>query len=450
MRELKFIYFNLFTTVKDLKKNIIFILLAVWIGFSASRVYCTYFEKKEYSSSMTISVNTSRNGVAAASQNVSDSIQLANKVSDVISNPTFLRVVAEKTGKPFTSRVYSVQYTDTNFVHVSCTCDDPNKAYEELGIILDNQEQLAEECFPGVIFSIVKNPHMDIIASHKFTDLVLEIEYSVFSGIFATLLIVILSYFRDTVKNESDFEHLLGSEAFGIVYEEKYDKKSDKDYFLFSDHTTSYLFNHSFSQMAIKLESLKRTSDLKSVLITSVFENEGKTTVSSNLACALAAEGNKVALVDIDFKRPTIHKRFKGFSSQENHDLAKYIKGDIDFDKTVQFDKESRVYLYGNKKSYKNSLEYLRSEKFLKFIKVLEEMYDFVIFDSAPCGLVSDSEMISEYVSTVLLVVAQDYTEVDAINDTIDNIGSEKILGCVFNKVGAFKRSIKTKMQSFE
>ena len=58
--------------------------------------------------------------------------------------------------------------------------------------------------------------------------------------------------------------------------------------------------------------------------------------------------------------------------------------------------------------------------------------------------------MISELASAVLLVIAQDYTEVAAISDTIDNIGSEKVLGCVFNKVGMFKRTLKNKMSSLD
>ena len=450
MRELRLIYFNLYTTVNDLKRNIIFILLAIWVGFSGSRVYCTYFEPKAYTSSMVIAINTTSGGATATLQNTARSIALADNVSEVMSSPTLLDIITEKTGKSFSSSVYSEYYRDTNFIRVSCTSKDPKKSYEELLRIWENQNELTEECFPGLTFDLVKSPNISPLNAHRFTDLILEIEYAVLSGAFAILLIVVFSYYRNTIKNETDIENLLGSETFGIVYKEKPSKKNPSPYFMFSGHTTSYLFNHSFSEMAIKLESLKRTGDIRSILVTSVFENEGKTTVSSNLACALAAEGNKVALVDIDFKRPAIHKRFKDVSSSSEHNLVRYIRGDIPLDDVVQHDKESGVYVYANSKSYKNSLEYLRSDAFKNLIATLEDTYDFVILDSAPCGLVSDSEMISGIAFTVLLVIAQDYTEVAAISDTIDNIGSDKILGCVFNKVGMFKQSLKHKMMSLE
>lgn len=450
MRELKLVYFNLYITVKDLKKNIIFILLAIWIGFSASRLYCTYFETKEYTSNMVIAINTTQSITTANLTNVSRSVSLADDVSLVMSSPTLLNVITEKTGKPFNSRVYSEYYRNTNFIRVSCTSGSPKTSYEDLKRIWENQTEITKECFPGVTFDMVKSPTISTLDAHRFSDLVLELEYSALTGFLAVLLIVLFSYFRDTVKNESDFENLIGSEMFGVVYEEKIKKKSESPYLLFSGHTTSYLFNHSFNQMAIKLESIKRTDNIGSILITSVFESEGKTTISTNLACALAAEGNKVAVIDIDFKRPSVYKRFKGISKTSEHNLVRYIRGDIPLEDVVQFDEESGVYVYGNSKSYKNSLEYLRSDKFKQLLGALEDMYDFLIIDSAPCGLVSDSEMISGLASTVLLVVAQDYTEVAAISDTIENLGSEKVLGCVFNKVGMFKRTLKNKSMSID
>lgn len=450
MREIKLIYFNLYTTIKDLKKNIIFILLAIWFGFSASRMYCNYFKTKTYTSEMTISVNYNGYTSTASSSAIKSTIELAERITGMLKDTTLFDIISEKSGTQITSSIFAQQMAGTNFIRVTSFSYNPQTSYTDLLTILNNQEEITRESFSGITFNVVGNPHVVVEQYDNMSDLLLQIEYSVLAGLLTVLIIIVLSYFRNTVKNESDIENMLGVETFGVVYEEPTSKKSKDTYLLSANNTTSYLFNHSFSQMAVKLESLKRTSELSSILITSVFESEGKTTVSTNLACALAAEGNRVAVVDVDFKCPAVYKRFKDVSETDEHDIARYFKCELSIEDVVQYDRESDVYVFCNSKGYNNSLDLMRTDVFKEFISKLEEEYDFVILDSSPCGLVSDSEMISEIASTVLLVIAQDYTEVAAINDTIDNIGEEKILGCVFNKVGEFKRNIKEKLRSFE
>lgn len=447
MREIKLAYFNLYTTVKDIIKNILFIVLAMWIGFSASRLYCTYMKSKTYSSEVIVSVNYYNYTSSAEYSTLKTTVSLASNLTKILNDPTLKNIIVEKSGKPINSVIQAEQIAGTNFIKLTSWARSPKASYVDLMTLLDNQDEVTRETISRLSLNIVKNPSVTVIASTNTSDLIMQIEYALLGGLIAVLIIVVLSYNRDTIKNESDIENLLGLETFGVIYNEPAPKKEKKSkaYHLLPNHTTGYLFNHSFSQMAIKLESLKRTGGVSSVLVTSVFESEGKTTVSTNLACALAADGNKVAIVDTDFKCPSVYERFKGVSTENDHDVARYIKGELSLEDVTQYDKDSGVYVYCNAKVYKNSLERLRTDVFRDFISELEKMYDFVILDTSPSGLVADSEMISRIASTILLVVAQDYTDVNAINDTIDNLGSDRILGCVFNKVGEFKRVLKNK-----
>lgn len=399
---------------------------------------------------MTISVNYNSFTSTATSTTIKSTIDLSEKVADLLRDTIVFDIISEKSGTNITSSVYAQQMPNTNFIRVTSTAYNPQTSYSDLLTVLNNQEEITREAFSGITFSVVGNPHLVVEHFDSTSDLILQLEYSVLAGLLAILIIIVISYFRDTVKNESDIENMVDSEIFGVIYEEKIPKRNKDKYLLSAYSTTSYLFNHSFKKMAVKLESLKRTSNISSILITSVFESEGKTTVSTNLACALAAEGNRVAVVDVDFKCPSVYKRFKSASETNEHDIARYIKCELSFEDVVQYDSESNVYIYCNSKGYKNSFENIRMDIFKQFISKLEDEYDFVILDSSPCGLVADSEMISEIASTVLLVVAQDYTEIAAINEAVENIGEERILGCVFNKVGEFKSKLKDKMLSFD
>ncbi len=447
MREFRLSYFSLYTTWIDIKKNIVFILLAMWIGFSGCRVYCTYFEKNQYQSSMVVAVNIGGYNSRNTTGSLSDSISLANVIFNVFDSETLKKVVQKQTGKPLTSGISVSQMQDTNFVSIVVKAYDPQSSYNDLIAIKNGYKELTDTVLGNVTLSTVKSPAVSFQKANRKRDLILEIEYSIIFGAISLLIIVIMSYFRDTVKNESDIENLLDSELFETVYDEKI-KSKEKIQLSIANRNTSYLFNYSFNKMAIKLESLKRTKNIKSILVTSVFENEGKTTVAANMAMALAQEGCKVLILDSDFKNPSLRKIFANIPDDKKINLVDYIKGKATLDEVIVHDKQSKVDVICNFKSQRKSTEYLRENSFTELLKTLEEMYDFVIIDSPPVGLVSDTEILKEYVTSVMFVIAQDYSEVGAIVDAMDNFDTEKIIGCIFNRVGQFKRQLKDKLQS--
>lgn len=443
MRQIRAENFSLFTTWRDIKKNIVCILLAAFVGFSASRLYATYFEENIYSSSMVLAVNIGGYSSYATYGSLTDTIQIATVVDNVFRSEVIKDVIAEETGHAFNAYIEAQQVENTNFVAVLCKAKDPKSSYQALLDLNAGYQALTKDLFGNVVLTVVKSPTVSYQKANRYEDFIHEIEYSLFAAAAAVIVIVLLSYFRDTVKNESDIETLLDSELFETVYTEKL-KNKDKRPLKISDNNVGYLFNYSFNKMSVKLESLKRTRDTSSILITSVFENEGKTTVSSNLAIALAEDGKKVVLIDSDFKNPSVYKMFPEIDKNTKN-LVEYIKGEATLEEVIAHDKSTKVDIICNLKSQRKSTEYLREESFKDMILQLEGMYDFVIIDSPPVGLVSDTEILKDYVSSVLFVVAQDYTEVGAITDAMENFEEEKILGCVFNRVGQFKRQLKDK-----
>ena len=105
--------------------------------------------------------------------------------------------------------------------------------------------------------------------------------------------------------------------------------------------------------MAIKLEGVQRTKGVKSVVVTSIAENEGKTTVIVNLAIALANMGKKVVLVDSDLKLPAVYKFFRNVELKPENDISSYISGKSDYDTVLLHDHITNVSLVcGNQKHY--------------------------------------------------------------------------------------------------
>ncbi len=442
MREFNTKYINPFTLLSDLLYNWWVILLAAIIGFSGCQVYNSAFVVEKYTSTATIAVNLSGYTDNATVTSLTRTIEIATAFQNVLQSSALVDIVEAKIGDEITGTLTATQKPETNLIDISVTDISPEKAYLTLEAVYENYTILTNSAFNNIIISVVTPPNM---ASKSNTSALFK--DSIIMSFLCTLLcifvILIISYFRDTVKNTTDVEALLDCKLFGTInHINKKNRKVKKKIvgLMMTNPLISYKFSSSFREMAIKLLSLQRTKGIKSTMVTSIAENEGKTTVSVNLALALAETGKKVILVDCDFKLPSVYKFFPDCIVGENQELVDYIKGNTDYKSVIRYDKRANVYLTGGQRQYRNSSEIIGNENFGEFISKLEADFDFVIIDTPPGGIAVDSEIISEKTDSMLLVVRQDFVSVEPINDYISNINHAKLLGCVFNNVSTLKK----------
>ena len=447
MRELKVSLINPFSLVDDLIRNWWVILLSAVIGFSGFQVYNSAFVVEKYTSTTTVAVNLSGYTDSATATSLSRTIEIAEAFQNVLKSSALIDVVEDEIGSKITGTLTAVQKSETNLIDISVTDVSPEKAYKTLKSVYENHHLLTDSAFSNIVISVVTPPSM-ATRSNLMGIIINSCVCAFIMAVLCIIAILTLSYFRDTVKNTSDVEDLLDCKLFGKIDHVNKNSAKLKEKvigLMMNNPLIDYKFSNCFREMAIKLISLKRTKNIKSIMVTSIAENEGKTTVSVNLALALAETGKKVILVDCDFKLPAVYKFFTNTPITDSQELAHYLKGDTDdYATTVRFDKNTSLYLTGGKKQYRNSSEIINSRRFANFVKLLEENYDFVIIDTPPGGITVDSEIASEKVDGLLLVVRQDFTEVEPINDYISNISSDKLLGCVFNNVSTLDFAYKS------
>ena len=171
---------------------------------------------------------------------------------------------------------------------------------------------------------------------------------------------------------------------------------------------------------------------LKSILVTSVNENEGKSTVCANIALTLAENNHKVLLLDADLKKPALYKIL---GKKDAGSFRDFIQG-----KKPKVDERSNVWLMLNKESYKDSAEILASKDFQNLLDGYAKEMDFVIIDTPPLSAVSDGEILANITDASILVVKQDFARVGEINDAIDRLEQSKchLLGVVLNNLKGF------------
>ncbi len=140
----------------------------------------------------------------------------------------------------------------------------------------------------------------------------------------------------------------------------------------------------------------------KSVLVSSPEPGDGKTTLVSNLAIALAQSGKRVLLVDADLRRPTVHKLFR--MSQEIG-LTDVLTGEIEFLNAVRPTTIERLSLLTSGESPANPAELLSSPRMAQLLRDAKHEFDFVFVDAPPLLAVSDPCILARHVDGLVLVV---------------------------------------------
>jgi len=171
-----------------------------------------------------------------------------------------------------------------------------------------------------------------------------------------------------------------------------------------------------------------------SLLVTSTQPAEGKTTIATNLAIALAQVGQRVLLVDADLRSPSLHRLF---GIRENFGLVSYLTGHQDWRTVVRPSGSPGLDLLFCGPIPPNPSELLSSRSMGELIRSAREQYDFVILDSAPMLALADSRILATLVSGVLLVVKNAMIPREQVKQALFGIHSvgANVVGVALNRV---------------
>ncbi len=173
----------------------------------------------------------------------------------------------------------------------------------------------------------------------------------------------------------------------------------------------------------------------KTILVTSPEVADGKTTVVSNLAIAMAQAGQRTLILEADFRRPMQHKIFG--LNHHGKGLSSVLSGAKTLEEAIQPTYVQGLDLLACGPELSNPAETLHSEKFAKLVKLLAKEYDRVIVDSPPVLPVTDAQILASICQITLLVLrAQKSTRRTSrqARDALVRVGA-RVLGVVVNDV---------------
>jgi len=175
----------------------------------------------------------------------------------------------------------------------------------------------------------------------------------------------------------------------------------------------------------------------RSIMVTSAVPGEGKSFVAANLAVNMAQNiEDHVLLMDCDLRRPTIHRMF---GLDRVMGLSEHLSNGNKIPDLLIKTGLGKLSLFPSGTPPHNPSEVLSSAKMAKLLDELKTRYQdrYLIIESPPPMLAPETIAIAKQVDAVILVIKFGSTPMDAVEELIDNLGKEKIIGAVINRFDA-------------
>ena len=431
---------DLISMLKDIGREwITILLLSIAAALFADIWICATYQP-EYKTSTTFVV-TAKGMNSNIYQNLSSTKDLAQQFTEILGSNVLKKKVAQDIGVNSLDVETSVDLVpETNLITLSVKAKTAAESYRVLRSVMENYNTVSDYAIKNVIIETIQQPSVAMSPSNPLNEKRMVLKVFLIAAGCLIVLVAGISYIRDTIKNPGEVSSKLDTRLLGTIAYEKKSKSLSmnrkKGYLsmLISNPLRSFSYVESSKMAASRVRSYMDKEQAKVLLVTSVMENEGKSTVAANLALSLAQEGNRVMLMDCDFRKPA---QFKIFDVRDNEetDLGDVLINHKSADRIIRNWNDSNLYMILNKTS-SNSIETLLKSTTLKqIIAFCRERMDYVVVDTSPLALVADTEELAQMTDASVLVVRQDTVLAKDINDAIDILNNTrgKVIGCILN-----------------
>ena len=195
--------------------------------------------------------------------------------------------------------------------------------------------------------------------------------------------------------------------------------------------------SEAFKTLRTNIEFSGTDKSLRSILVTSSFAQEGKTSIVLNLGAVFAQMDKKVLIIDADLRNPSLHVYFGLDNSKGLSSVLTSSDMDLNNIPIVAAKDVNNLYILPSGPIPKNPSELLISINMKKLNKYIKEKFDLIIFDSPPILLVTDAAILSREVDALLLVARSGKTTIPSLQRSktiLDNIKAN-IIGIVINDI---------------
>lgn len=393
-----------------------------------------------YTSSATFMVSAKDSTSAYNSLTTTQS--MATVFVEVFQSNVLREKIAEKMpGGTFDGVITTSTISETNLLLVTVTDKEPDTAFQALNLLVENYTSISDYLFANAQLEVIKDPMVPVGPSNPMNIRNTCPWVVLLSLIGACGAIVAIYLMRDTIKTPTAARRKVDARLLRTIGHERKNKTLRSH--LRRKNAAPLIVNRLIKKNFIEdnmslcsaLEYHMRRRKQQVVLVTSVGENEGKSTVAANLALSLAEKKRRVVLLDCDFRKPSLHKIFE--VGQENVPLITegLLSDDADAMEYLIPNVKNGIMLGVSKAVGKPLVRLLNNGKLEQLLQRLRGEADYIVLDTPPMLVAADVESIAALVDTAVLVVRADFMPAASINEGLDRLrkSAPEVCGFVLN-----------------
>lgn len=210
------------------------------------------------------------------------------------------------------------------------------------------------------------------------------------------------------IPDKETIETISQTPVLGVV---KKISNADSDYEIHTFKNPKSVFSESIRGIRTGISFIAKGQDKKVICVTSTVSGEGKTFCTINLAASFTLLNKKVVIIGCDLRRPKVHLSFNNLTNSIG--LTTYLIGKSSLDQIIQKTIYDNLDVITAGPTPPNPSELLQTEEMKDLLATLKEKYDYILIDSAPVGLVSDSLTIMEMADINLYIIRAQYSKRD-------------------------------------
>ena len=433
------LHFDPIVLIRDVVKRwLVIVLAALVVGVSSYIItdsqYVPVYQTK------TTFVVTNRSSSNTVYSNLTSTSNLAEVFTELLNSSILRKAIVQEMGtSSFHGTIDTAVIPNTNLITMSVTDSNPRTAFLATRAIIEHHETLTYQVVDDIQLEVLQNPEVPSAPLNRSNASEQMLRMMLLSALATAVLLGGISYLRNVVRSSTEVREKLDCDFLGeIPHEKKYKTlasrvRNQKSSILITNPVTGFRFVESIRKLRRRVEQHMGSAQV--LMVTSLLENEGKSTVAVNLALALEQKKKRVLLIDCDLRKPACHKVLE--QEKFSFGINNVLHNDAELSDCFLRYRETDMYMLLAKKGERNTGDLIVSPLMEAMLDWARQNFDYIVMDLPPMSVAADAESMADLADACVLVVRQNAAFAPELNNAIGNLEKHraKMLGCVLNNV---------------